>query len=122
MTSMSITDYEAKRMRLDEEMQKVNARQAEHEMELSVKYQTEMKRISTQIGALKSKRGEITKKYQIDKSWLRKKYRDEKEDVTRKMHLLRLEYLTANGLPDNRAKKVTPHRRGILWRRMRKAA
>jgi len=108
MTSMSITDYEAKRMRLDEEMQKVNARQAEHEMELSVKYQTEMKRISTQIGALKSKRGEITKKYQIDKSWLRKKYRDEKEGVTRRMHLLRLEYLTANGLPDNRAKKVTP--------------
>ena len=106
---MNLSDYEAKRNELDLQMQKLNEMESEKKMELSVRYQKECKRISCQIGNLKKQQKELLKNYQNDKSWWHKKFRDEKHDVTSKMHMLRLEYLTVNNINskevDNESRK-----------------
>ena len=95
---MQLSEYEAKRQELDAKMQKLNEMESEKKMELSIKYQAECKKIQAQIGQLKYKQKEALKQYQNDKSWWHAKFRDEKHDVTAKMHMLRLEYLTVNNI------------------------
>ena len=105
---MKLSEYEAKRKELDAQMQKLNEMESEKKMELSIKYQKELKTIANKIGALKHQRAELQKEYQKDKSWWHMKFRNEKHDVTAKMHLLRLEYLTANGVECKKTKNNTP--------------
>ena len=95
---MQLSEYEAKRQELDAKMQKLNEMESEKKMELSIKYQAECKKIQAQIGNLKRKQKEALKQYQNDKSWWHAKFRDEKHDVSAKMHMLRLEYLTVNNI------------------------
>lgn len=95
---MQLSEYEAKRQELDAKMQKLNEMESEKKMELSIKYQAECKKIQAQIGNLKHKQKEALKQYQNDKSWWHAKFRDEKHDVSAKMHMLRLEYLTVNNI------------------------
>lgn len=52
---MILSDYEAKRHDLEKQMQELNVREAEHKMELSIRYQAECKKIQQQIGQLKKK-------------------------------------------------------------------
>lgn len=94
---MVLSEYEAKRQELEAQMQKLNDMESEKKMELSIKFQMDTKRINQQMGQLKHQRSELLKSYQNDKSWWHKKFRDEKQQVTARMHLLRMEYLTVNG-------------------------
>ena len=95
---MLLSEYEAKRQELDAKMQKLNEMESEKKMELSIKYQATCKKIQGQIGNLKKQQKDALKQYQNDKSWWHVKFRDEKHEVTAKMHLLRLEYLTVNNI------------------------
>jgi len=97
---MILSEYEAKRAELDQKMKEIGEREAEHKMELSIKYQAECKKIQAQIGQLKKKQKEALKQYQNDKMWFHRKYRDEKHEITQKMHMLRMEYLTVNGIKE----------------------
>jgi len=97
---MILSEYEAKRAELDQKMKEIGEREAEHKMELSIKYQAECKKIQSQIGQLKKKQKEALKQYQNDKMWFHRKYRDEKHEITQKMHMLRMEYLTVNGIKE----------------------
>lgn len=105
---MILSEYEAKRMELDQKMKEIGEREASHKMELSIKYQAECKKIQAQIGQLKKRQKDALKQYQNDKMWFHRKYRDEKHEVTAKMHALRMEYLTVNGLEDKRPGKIAP--------------
>ena len=97
---MILSEYEAKRAELDQKMKEIGEREAEHKMELSVKYQAECKKIQAQIGNLKKRQKEALKQYQNEKMWFHRKYRDEKHEITQKMHMLRMEYLTVNGIKE----------------------
>jgi hypothetical protein len=97
---MILSEYEAKRAELDQKMKEIGEREAEHKMELSIKYQAECKKIQAQIGQLKKRQKEALKQYQNDKMWFHRKYRDEKHDISQKMHMLRMEYLTVNGIKE----------------------
>lgn len=97
---MILSEYEAKRAALEEKMKEIGEREAEHKMELSIKYQAECKKIQSQIGQLKKRQKEALKQYQNDKMWFHRKYRDEKHEITQKMHMLRMEYLTVNGIKE----------------------
>lgn len=105
---MILSEYQAKREALEQKMQEIGEREAAHKMELSVKHQMELKKIATQIGNLKHQRAEVNKQYERDKIWFRRKYRDEKHQITAAIHALRMEYLTVNGLEDKRPAKLTP--------------
>lgn len=95
---MLLNEYEAKRQELDAQMEKLNTMESEKKMELSIKYQSDCKRIQSQIGQLKKRQVELLKDYQNNKSWWHKKFKDEKRMVSEKMHMLRLEYLTVNNI------------------------
>ena len=97
---MILSEYEAKRAELDQKMKEIGEREAEHKMELSIKYQAECKKIQAQIGQLKKRQKEALKQYQNDKMWFHRKYRDEKHDISQKTHMLRMEYLTVNGIKE----------------------
>ena len=97
---MILSEYEAKRAELDQKMKEIGEREAEHKMELSIKYQAECKKIQSQIGQLKKRQKEALKQYQNDKMWFHRKYREEKHEITQKMHMLRMEYLTVNGVKE----------------------
>lgn len=107
---MILSEYEAKRADLDTKMQELNTQESEKKMELSIKYQAECKRIQAQIGQLKHKQKEALKNYQNDKAWWHDKYKTEKRQVSEKMHLLRLEYLTVNGIECKETKHETANR------------
>lgn len=102
---MELSVYEAKRQDLDAKMQKLNEMESEKKMELSIKYQADCKRIQSQIGQLKKKQKDLLKQYQNDKSWWHRKFKDEKQDVSSKMHMLRLEYLTVNNIECKETKR-----------------
>ena len=95
---MELSTYEARRSELDAQMQKLNEMESEKKMELSIKYQKDCKRIQAQIGTLKRQQKDLLKNYQNDKAWWHRKFKDEKREVSEKMHMLRFEYLTANGV------------------------
>lgn len=95
---MNLSDYEAKRQELDAQMEKMNEMESEKKMELSIKLQKELKSIASKIGQLKKQRQELEKNYQKDKSWWHMKFKDEKQQIQAKMHILRLEYLTVNNI------------------------
>lgn len=97
---MILSEYEAKRAELDQKMKEIGEREAEHKMELSIKYQAECKKIQSQIGQLKKRQKEALKQYQNDKMWFHRKYREEKHEITQKMHMLKMEYLTVNGVKE----------------------
>lgn len=97
---MILSEYEAKRAELDQKMKEIGEREAEHKMELSIKYQAECKKIQSQIGNLKKRQKEALKQYHNDKMWFHRKYRDEKHEITQKMHMLKMEYLTVNGIKE----------------------
>ena len=103
---MILSEYEAKRAELDRRLQEVGEREAAHKMELSVKYQAECKKIQSQIGQLKKKQKELFQNYQNDKTFFHRKYRDEKHEICEKMHALRLEYLTVNGVDCKETRRV----------------
>lgn len=105
---MILSEYQAKREVLEKKMQEIGEREAEHKMELSIKYQAECNKIQAQIGQLKRRQKDALKQYQNDKSWFHAKYREEKHRVTAEMHALRMEYLTVNGVQDVRPAKITP--------------
>ena len=86
-------------------MKEIGAREAAHMMELSIKYQAECKNIQSQIGQLKKRQKDALKQYQNDKQWFHRKYRDEKQEITAKMHALRMEYLTVNGIDARETRK-----------------
>ena len=102
---MELSTYEAKRQELDAKMQKLNEMESEKKMELSIKYQTDCKKIQAKIGNLKREQKELLKNYQNDKQWWHRKFRDEKRDVSEKMHMLRLEYLTVNNIDCKETRK-----------------
>ena len=112
---MNFSDYEAKRSELDAQMQKLNEMESEKKMELSIKYQAECKKIQSQIGTLKKKQKDALKQYLNDKSWWHAKFRDEKHDVSAKMHMLRLEYLTVNNI-DCKETQRQDNGGGYYWR------
>ena len=95
---MVLSEYEAKRAELDAKMEKLNEMESEKKMELSIKYQADCKRIQSKIGVLKREQKNLLKDYQNNKSWWHKKFKDEKREVSEKMHMLRLEYLTVNNI------------------------
>lgn len=97
---MVLSEYQAKREELDQKMKEIGEREAEHKMELSIKYQAECEKIQSQIGQLKKRQKETLKQYQNDKLWLHHKYLNEKHEITQKMHMLRMEYLTVNGIKE----------------------
>ena len=97
---MIMSEYAAKRHELEVELQQLNDREAEHKVELSVRYQAECRKIQTQIGSLKKKQKDLLQKYQQDKNYVHRKYRDDKLSITERMHTLRLEYLTVNEIED----------------------
>ena len=103
---MILSEYQARREDLEKKMQEIGEREAAHKMELSIKHQTQLKKIATQIGQLKHQRAEINKQYEIDKAWFHRKYREEKHQVTEAMHALMMEYLTVNGAQDVRPAKL----------------
>ena len=103
---MILSEYQAKREVLEKKMQEIGERESQHKMELSIKHQAELKKIASQINNLKHHRAEINKQYEMDKTWFHRKYRDEKHEITQKIHALRMEYLTVNGLEDKRPAKV----------------
>ena len=103
---MVLSEYEAKREELDKKMKEIGEREAEHKMELSVKYQAECKKIQSQIGNLKKRQKEALKQYQNDKAWFHAKYREEKHQITARMHALRMEYLTVNGIDCKETRKT----------------
>lgn len=103
---MVLSEYEAKREELDKKMKEIGERESEHKMELSVKYQAECKKIQSQIGNLKKRQKEALKQYQNDKAWFHAKYREEKHQITARMHALRMEYLTVNGIDCNETRKT----------------
>lgn len=105
---MILSEYEAKRADLDTKMQELNMQESEKKMELSVKYQAECKRIQSQIGQLKKRQKDLLKEYQNDKAWWHDKFRTEKHQVTERMHMLRLEYLTVNGIDSKEARNTPP--------------
>ena len=78
---MILSEYEAKRHDLDRKLEEI-----------------ECKKIQSQIGQLKKKQKELLQKYQNDKIFFHRKYREEKHEITAKMHTLRLEYLTVNNI------------------------
>lgn len=102
---MVLSEYEAKREELDKKMKEIGEREAEHKMELSIKYQAECKKIQSQIGNLKKRQKEALKQYQNDKAWFHAKYREEKHQITARMHTLRMEYLTVNGIDCKETRK-----------------
>ena len=97
---MILSEYEAKRLELEKQLEALGDQEAEHKMELSVRYQTECKKIATQIGNLKRQRTDALKKYQTDKSYLHRKCRTEKQTLINKIHMLKMEYLTANNVTE----------------------
>lgn len=99
---MILSEYQAKREDLEKKLQEISDREVQHKMELSVKYQASCKRIASQMGQLKHARAELNKQYQNDKTFFHRKYRDEKREVIERIHALRMEYLTVNGLEDKR--------------------
>jgi hypothetical protein len=103
---MILSEYEAKRQELDAQMQKLNEMESEKKMELSIKLQRNLQEIAGKITRLKRDREQLQKEYQKDKSWWHMKFRDEKQNISAKMHLLRLEYLTVNGIECKETKKV----------------
>ena len=103
---MILSEYEAKRAELDQNMKEIGEREAEHKMELSIKYQAECKKIQAQIGNLKKRQKEALKQYQNDKAWFSAKYRDEKHELSARMHALRMEYLTVNGIDCKETRKT----------------
>ena len=105
---MILSEYQAKREELDAKMQQLNEQESEKKMELSIKYQTTAKRISNQIGSLKHQRAEAMKEYQKDKSWWHMKFKTEKQKISQQMHLLRLEYLTVNGIESKENRNTPP--------------
>ena len=105
---MILSEYQAKREDLEKEMEAITARQSEQKMELSIKHQKVLQKINNQINSLKHQRAEETTRYENEKSWFHAKYRDEKHQVTQKIHALRMEYLTVNGLEDKRPSQITP--------------
>ena len=95
---MNLSEYEAKRQELDAQMEKLNEMESEKKMELSIKYQADNKKLAAKIGDLKRQMKDLLKDYQNNKSWWHKKFKDEKRQVSEKMHLLRLGYLTVNNI------------------------
>lgn len=95
---MNLSEYEAKRSELDEKMQDLNHQESEKKMELSIAYQMKCKNIQRKIGDLKHQQKEALKNYQNDKIWWHHRFKSEKEKISQKMHLLRLEYLTVNNI------------------------
>lgn len=87
-------------------MEDLNSQESEKKMELSIKYQADCKKIQAQIGQLKKKQKELLKNYQNDKAWWHKKFKEEKNDVSEKMHMLRLEYLTVNNIDSKETKQA----------------
>ena len=104
---MKITDYEAKRLELDAKMQELNNQESEKKMELSIAFQTECKRIQSKIGSLKKQQKQALQDYKNNKKWWHEKFRKEKMEITSKMHLLRLEYLTVNNI-DSKETRTPP--------------
>lgn len=104
---MKITDYEARRLELDAKMQELNHQESEKKMELSVAYQTECKRIQSKIGSLKKQQKQALQDYQNNKKWWHEKFRKEKMEITGKMHILRIEYLTVNNI-DSKETRIPP--------------
>lgn len=104
---MILSEYEAKRMDLEKKMNEINEREAEHMITLLGKLQAENKKISSQMGQLKKRRGEVLQKYKADKSYVRKMYKEEKQQIQLKMHTLRMEYLTLNGI-DEKSRNTPP--------------
>lgn len=105
---MILSEYQAKREVLEKKIQELGDQEAEKKMELSIRHQTAMKKIASQIGNLKHQRAELNKEYEKDKSWWHQRFRDEKNKVTASIHALRMEYLTVNGAQDVRPAKLTP--------------
>ncbi len=103
---MILSEYEAKRAELNRRLQEVGEREVAHKMELSVKYQSDCKRIQSQIGQLKKKQKELLKTYQNDKTFFHRKYREEKQEICEKMHTLRLEYLTVNNIETKETRSI----------------
>lgn len=103
---MILSEYEAKREELDKKMIEISEREAQHKMELHIKYQAECKKIQSQIGNLKKRQKEALKQYQNDKAWFHAKYREEKQQITSRMHALRMEYLTVNGIDCKETRKM----------------
>ena len=103
---MVLSEYEAKRHDLDAEMEKLNTMESEKKMELSIKYQQKLKAIQGKMNQLKKERQEALKNYQNDKAWWHAKFRDEKHNVSAKIHMLRLEYLTVNGIDCKETRQV----------------
>ena len=95
---MIISEYQAKREELEKQMAEITERQTAHKLELSARHTVRLREIASKIGALKHQRAELNKTYEADKAFFRRKYKQEKEEVQRKMHLLRMEYLTVNGI------------------------
>lgn len=104
---MIISEYQARREALEKKLREIGELEAEHKMELSVKHQMQLKTIAAQIGNLKHQRAEINKRYEMDKSWCHRKYRDDKQQIISQIHMLRMEYLTVNGV-QSQAKIAPP--------------
>ena len=102
---MKITDYEARRLELDAKMQELNHKESENKMELSIAYQSECKRIQSKIGTLKKQQKQALQDYQNNKKWWHEKFRNEKMEITGKMNMLKIEYLTVNNIDSKETRK-----------------
>lgn len=103
--SMSLLEYEHQRMELEKEMEEANERERMHKEKAHLDFQKECKTIASKIGALKHQQSELLRKYKQDKIYFHARYRQEKQAINARMHTLKMQYLTLNGIEP--AKKKT---------------
>lgn len=97
-TSMSLEEYEEKRLALEQQMEDANQREKMHKERLAFTFQRECKEVASKIGNLKKRNSDLLRKYRQDKTYVHSQYRQEKQNINEQMHLLKMQYLTLNGL------------------------
>lgn len=101
-TSMTLEEYEEKRLALEQQMEDANEREKMHKEKLAFTYQKECKEVQSKIGNLKKRQSELLHQYRQDKMYVHAQYRQEKQNINEQMHLLRMQYLTLNNISTNK--------------------
>lgn len=101
-TSMTLEEYEEKRLALEQQMEDANEREKMHKERLAFNYQKERKEVQSKIGNLKKRHSDLLRQYRQDKMYVHAQYRQEKQNINEQMHLLRMQYLTLNNISTNK--------------------
>lgn len=102
LTSMTLEEYEEKRLALEQQMEDANEREKMHKERLAFNYQKDSKELQSKIGNLKKRQSELLRQYKQDKIYVHSQYRQEKQNINEQMHLLKMQYLTLNNISTNK--------------------